>query len=164
MKNGKICFIHFRNTENGVDQPLSKGGATVAWRINPDSGDIEIGAPAVCSPADNYVKSVGRDIALLNLVGNKSQGVEAKPLAVSVPKAEYVDSMSKELDYNLSAPVLTPELIYALKATAFGFLEDGIFSVANSTWFESQVRHRVVFHENRVHTVNQKSYGSNASR
>lgn len=156
MKNGKICYIHFRNTTPGTDNPLAKGGATVAWRINPDSGDIEIAAPAVCSPADNYIKSVGRYIATANL-GDK-------PLAVSVPKTEYVAQLAAELDHNLSAPVLTPALVAALKATAQGFLADDIFNTANSTWFESQVRGRVVFHEDHVYTINQKSYGSNAKQ
>lgn len=62
-------YVHFRYRDDyGVINPI--GGATVAYIVL-GSGDFVVGAPAICSAPDNFIKSVGRKIALDNLVERK---------------------------------------------------------------------------------------------
>lgn len=53
-------YIHLR-ARNPNNTPITKGGTTIAWRINSD-GSLEI-AVAHCHFKDNFCRRIGRAIA-----------------------------------------------------------------------------------------------------
>jgi hypothetical protein len=158
LKTGKTCFIHFRN-ENQLAADAggkleSKGGATVAWRFD-TNGDILVGAPAVCSPDDVYIKSVGRQVAEWQL----NNPTDKKPLAFVIPKAEYLEMLTAGAETFNRMVDLTPVARARLINEALGMIADDPLSFVNSSWFETRVRERLAFHEGRVHTFNGKVFG-----
>lgn len=159
----KTRFIHFRNVRNaaaaaqGAEPTLNvKGGATIAWKFD-ENGDILVGAPAICSINDNYDKTKGRDLAEYNL-GNPT---DRKPLALVVPKAQYMTVLDHEVQSFQGMKYLTQEFRNQVTATAAGLVADDPFNFVNIGWFEQKIRQVIVFHENQVFTANGKVYGKN---
>jgi hypothetical protein len=155
-KLNKVRFIHFRNVTNpnarGEQTLLIKGGATVAWCFD-DSGDIRVGAPALCSKNDNYRKGTGRLIAEDNL--------NNKPLALVVPKQEYLNVINSEIDTFNQMRYITKQFRQDLINVAKAAVADDPLDFVNISWFEQKLRQAVVFNgdENRVYTANGQVYG-----
>lgn len=134
MKSNKICFIHLRLTQpdHKARQMVkaSKGGATVAWTIA-SNGDIHIGAPAMCSIKDHYVKIVGRDVAKANL--------ESK-VAFVIPAAQLVeDATARLLSEAESIQSSTKPLLNEITKLIVESVAKDINSAMSSHWFEAQV-------------------------
>lgn len=151
----KVRFIHFRNQKTDYDTntqvPLIKGGATVAWRFD-ENGDIQVGAPAVCSIKDNYNKSIGRNYAENNL--------NSKPLAIVIPKADYMAALDADIESLNNMLYLTKSFVKKVIDDAKATVDVDPLNFVTIKWFEDKVRQVVIFHENHVYTKNAKVFGT----
>lgn len=128
MNANKTCFIHIRPNQQSTGTVASRGGFTLAWKIN-DAGDIVIGHPAICIGADHYVKRIGREIAERNL--------NTKPAIVTI-------GVAKITEYALSTVqhILHPKAPFTLvaKNEIMSKINDMVtkelLATMSSNWFE----------------------------
>jgi hypothetical protein len=61
-KHNDIRFTHIRDVVDSALGPLSKGGATVAWKYD-DANQRIVYSVALCSRKDNFCRRTGRAVS-----------------------------------------------------------------------------------------------------
>ena len=138
MIKNRVYFVHARIHADG-DEVSTHGGATVAWKVN-ENGDIVIGQPTICSKADRFVRSVGREQALANLNADKIlQTVPASQVALEAENV--VRSMVG------SQRVFSTTVLYGLLAGQID--QEGVASIFSTSWYEFLVR-MIISNETKI--------------
>jgi hypothetical protein len=136
----KICYIHLRHTyPNG--QFYVKGGATIAWLVESETGDIIIGRPARCladnpkngTVGDVFQKAIGRNVAL----GHLSMHAPAFVVKREALLALAMTQLRGRLD---SWGEVSPDSADTIADVIAAALLAGVESFMASTWYEQVVR------------------------
>lgn len=142
MQTGKIYFIHLRDINQETGEYVQKGGATVAWMVEEETGDLVIGQPARCNVTDNFVKSEGREVALDNLLS-------LEPLEVYLA-AEVAAIAASGGIAALNFSTLTPSARVVLISNLLELLQLSPAETMSTQWFESFIRSRISLVKGRL--------------
>lgn len=141
MIQGKVCYIHARETNEETGQLNHLGGVTIAWVVDAE-GNIRVGQPARCRPNERFIKKDGRREAYTNL--------ETKELLAFIAGADLSVAAASQSILAMNYSVLTPAARADIMETAIERCYTNLVGTMSSTWFEQQVRSRLVFGNNDV--------------
>lgn len=133
----KICYVHLRPSFN-ANNSSPTGGATFAWYVDEDNGNVFVGKPARCKMTtgkdlgDNFVKATGRELALQKLK-------TVDPLFV-ITRAEYMSNLLVNIESIFQLPGLSPQGNAALANSLKRMLVVDPIGMMSSTVFEQMVR------------------------
>jgi hypothetical protein len=135
----KTCFIHLRNYDEYGNFRV-KGGATIAWIVDEETGDIVIGQPARCMEVDTFKKETGRNLAWSNLTYERA--------AFRIARASLVFLAQAQARSALRFSVLTPNAIAGLNDYIATEIQLNVEQTMSSNWYEQIVRAHFVLHPN----------------
>lgn len=150
MITDKICYVHLRNQRPDGNYEV-KGGATIAWVVDSETGDIVIGKPSRCmidnvktgEQGDIFQKHIGRQNAYNNLVFHS-------PI-LRVTRDSLVWLATQQATASMNFTTLTPNAINALAEYVKGEIKGYIETFMNSSWYEQIVRSHFTLHpDNRL--------------
>lgn len=141
MKLGKVFFTHLR--EVGLDGEFkATGGATLAWSIDENNGELRVAVPAICHKKDNFERRMGRCVAQYNY--------DQMPPLFILPKDYYMSMAKMGAIQHMQVPVMTKQGQDKLLEATLALLEEDIYTMMSSNWFESIIRDFIVFENNRL--------------
>jgi hypothetical protein len=142
MQTGKIYFIHLRETNEQTGELAQKGGATVAWMVEEETGNLVIGQPARCRSDENFIKSEGRDTAMDNLLSQDPLEVYTRDEVTAVAAAGGIPA--------LNFSTLTPSARVVLMSKLLELLQLSPSDTMSTQWYESFIRSRIELVKGRL--------------